>query len=181
MTDIFEQCYQILIEQEGRYANNPQDAGGETYKGIARNRHPEWDGWPLIDAAKMLPDFPRILEADEVLQTKVKDFYRIQFWNSIRCPDMPPPLALLVFDDAVNEGQENAARRLQTALNVKVDGDIGDITIAAANQKYSVFLLSKLSAVRLIAYTYKNDWPVFKDTWTVRMFEVYRHALSMTS
>ena len=40
---------------EGGYAHLAGDAGGETYRGIARNFHPEWPGWKFIDRVKPLP------------------------------------------------------------------------------------------------------------------------------
>ena len=51
--DIFDQCYDIVVKKiEKLYSNNPQDAGGETVWGIARNKHPEWGGWPIVDQLK---------------------------------------------------------------------------------------------------------------------------------
>jgi lysozyme family protein len=44
---------------------------------------------------------------------------------------MPPPLALLVFDAAVNNGVSQAKHLLQQALGVTVDGVIGPQTEAA--------------------------------------------------
>ena len=44
---------------------------------------------------------------------------------------MPPSLALLVFDAAVNCGVGRAARWLQGVLGVAQDGVLGDITLAA--------------------------------------------------
>lgn len=33
-----------MLIHEGGYSNDPIDLGGETYKGIARNAHPNWQG-----------------------------------------------------------------------------------------------------------------------------------------
>ena len=49
---IFEPAFKLLILHEGGYANNKNDIGGETYRGIARNYWPKWVGWKLIDHIK---------------------------------------------------------------------------------------------------------------------------------
>jgi len=51
----FGPAYDIIRRNEGYYANNPADTGGETYAGIARNLWPQWPGWPIIDEYKYSP------------------------------------------------------------------------------------------------------------------------------
>ena len=48
---IFNSAFQITMGNEGGYANNPADSGGETYKGIAKNYWPNWEGWTAVDQA----------------------------------------------------------------------------------------------------------------------------------
>lgn len=48
----FKSAYDFAMKWEGGYANVEGDKGGETYRGIARNANPNWQGWPLIDAIK---------------------------------------------------------------------------------------------------------------------------------
>ena len=43
------------------------DTGGMTYKGIARNYHPKWEGWAFIDANSNTA----MLEENSVLQDLV--------------------------------------------------------------------------------------------------------------
>lgn len=49
MNENFLKSYDILIKHEGGYVNDPDDKGGETYKGIARKFNPDWKGWKIID------------------------------------------------------------------------------------------------------------------------------------
>ncbi|MDX2189374.1 MAG: glycosyl hydrolase 108 family protein [Bacteroidota bacterium] len=72
----FEQALTKVLKNEGGYANNPSDPGGETYKGIARKIFGKWDGWVNIDAKKRNPNFRNLLESDPDLQAKVKHFYK---------------------------------------------------------------------------------------------------------
>lgn len=41
-----------VLSREGGYINDPDDKGGETYKGISRKYNPDWKGWRIIDNTK---------------------------------------------------------------------------------------------------------------------------------
>lgn len=56
---------------EGNYVHHPKDKGGETYAGIARRFHPDWQGWWEIDAAKPLQRHDSVPSAEYF----AKDFY----------------------------------------------------------------------------------------------------------
>ena len=45
----FIKSYEITCKHEGGYSFDPDDAGGETYKGISRRFNPQWSGWKIID------------------------------------------------------------------------------------------------------------------------------------
>ena len=45
------------------------------------------------------------------------------------------PVALIVFDSAVNQGTDAATMLLTAKIAVKVDGVIGDKTLSAANNR----------------------------------------------
>ena len=44
----FQPALQKVLAHEGGYVNDPDDPGGETYKGIAHNMHSKWGGWVYI-------------------------------------------------------------------------------------------------------------------------------------
>ena len=54
----FDISFQKVLSYEGGYVNDPDDPGGETYKGIARKMNSKWDGWVLVDLLKQKPGFP---------------------------------------------------------------------------------------------------------------------------
>ncbi len=139
----FDPALQRTLVHEGEYTRDPKDRGGETYKGIARTRHPGWEGWKRIDQAKRLRGFPGNLATDPALRAEVTNFYRRQFWEPMQGDVLPDQaVAEEVFDSAVNVGLTRAVEFLQRALNVLnrngklyadlvVDGDFGPRTLAA--------------------------------------------------
>ena len=75
----FLDAYSITLQHEGGYGNDPDDVGGETYKGISRVYNPSWKGWGLIDDYKSESNFPKCLEMDsglQILQLKAKSKLR---------------------------------------------------------------------------------------------------------
>ena len=140
----FEIALTRTLRFEGGYANNTNDTGGETYRGIARKFHLTWAGWPIVDIAKSNPTFPSSLEANPLLGSLVADFYRTEFWNAVRAGEIhSQAIASELFDAAVNHGIAPAVRILQQAMNyltappllfLTVDGAIGPTTINAVNR-----------------------------------------------
>ncbi|QJD94844.1 hypothetical protein HH214_02600 [Mucilaginibacter robiniae] len=138
----FNVAFQITMRNEGGYANTPEDAGGETYKGIARNYWPSWAGWPIVDGvkAKHPAKLNTALASSTGLQTLVMSFYKSNFWDAMFMDAMhDQQLANQLFDTAVNMGIGTAAKILQKAINqlrpgtLVIDGQAGPKTIAAAN------------------------------------------------
>ena len=143
----FLQAFEKLVNIEGGYVNDPQDAGGETYKGVSRRHHPTWQGWRRIDNAKSDSSFPQNLEDDQPLQTLISAFYKKHYWDRIAGDKIPDQsIAEEVFDTGVNMGMRRAARYLQESINLLdrnqsidlvVDGNIGNKTIRALKKNLS--------------------------------------------
>jgi lysozyme family protein len=115
----FKNAYALTMGHEGHYSNDPEDTGGETWKGVARNFHPNWGGWSIIDAAKSKPNFPNSLKSSNELEEQVMDFYKKVFWDKLLGDDIPSQwIGEELFDTAVNAGVKKAITFLQTALNV---------------------------------------------------------------
>jgi len=136
----FNAALKIVLQYEGIYDDDPDDPGGETYKGITRRDHPNWGGWPLVEANKEAAGFPRNLEGHALLQTLVANLYKELYWDKNHCDQIPTGLDLVVFDTAVNMGGGKAGRFLQQGINellgrqvLSVDGAIGPHTLDAVN------------------------------------------------
>ena len=123
-----------VLKNEGAHANDPDDAGGETYKGISRKNYPTWSGWTSIDQIKKYHPrgFKTILEGTKELQDKVKEFYKRNFWDKLYLDDCAnQELANQCFDMAINAGVKAGVKILQKTLGIPADGKLGSVTIAA--------------------------------------------------
>jgi len=131
----------ITLKYEGLYSNDPDDFGGETYKGISRNKHPNWPGWKIIDSYTLPLPFSDKVEKN--LFHIVKKFYRLKFWDEIMGNKITSlEIAQELFDTAVNMGNHRAIKFLQQSLNLLnrtgvlftdlvVDGIVGPKTLHA--------------------------------------------------
>jgi lysozyme family protein len=151
---IFNTAYNLTDKIEGGYVNDPDDNGGETYRGIARNKHSNWRGWYRIDEEKRKTKDAKsatgglttFLDADEELQKLVKKFYYEEFWCKINGNLFSDQrIVNEVYDNAVNMGPEKSAEILQRTINVlnknqrhyldiTVDKEIGRRTIMALEE-----------------------------------------------
>lgn len=159
----FDIAHKKTAGNEGGYANNPHDAGGETFAGIARKFWPKWAGWQGIDAAKkkLLPpppygsreyrnwvkNFDGILKTSPLLQKYVDEFYKVNFWDAYRLGEIQnQAVADWAFDHVVNAGARGA-KWLQEAAGVKADGVVGLVTLKAVNGADPVSLLRRMKEV----------------------------------
>ena len=135
----FKTAYKKIEAAEGGYCFDPDDAGGETYKGISRRANPNWDGWISIDAIKKShpTTFKDILKKTPELEKKVQDLYKDKYWDCFELDDVPNQLvAEQMFDTAVNQGQTAAIKFAQRVLDLRETG------------KWSLDLLNKLVAIK---------------------------------
>jgi lysozyme family protein len=120
-TPLFDAIFTVLIGEEGGYTCDPNDPGGETNWGISKAAYPNVDIKALTKAgaeAIYVRDYWTLQPADGSIAAVTGD-------------NMPPLLALMLFDAAVNNGIERAREWLQAAVGVATDGVIGPETMAA--------------------------------------------------
>lgn len=141
----FLEAFEKTMGHEGTYAKDPDDTGGETYKGISRVYNPQWEGWKIIDDMKPHPDFPTMLYQLPQLQESVCDFYKKFYWDSNKLDNVDSQaIAEEMFDTAVNMGRSRAAKFLQESLSylnrnerifddLVIDGRIGSASLSALN------------------------------------------------
>lgn len=119
----FDEAFEKTAAIEGGYVFDPDDAGGETYKGISRRFNPSWKGWYRIDEIKRASSrkkkFDKVFEQDESLQKEVVLFYKEAYWDKFWGDEIPvQEIAEELFDTGVNMGVRRAVGFLQEGLNL---------------------------------------------------------------
>lgn len=156
---------------EGGLDDDPHDHGGRTAYGIIQR---EYDGFrrrhglPTRDVWKIT-----IEEYTEI--------YHNRYWQPW-CDRLPDGLDYVFFDDAVNTGPVQAARNLQRALGVRVDGMMGDVTLGAANtHKDLPALIKRYCEQRRCFYRALRQFPRYGRGWLNRVRHVEKGALAMAT
>jgi lysozyme family protein len=146
----FGAAFAVIIGEEGGYARDAADPGGETKFGISQRAYPSLD-----IAALTLDD--------------AKAIYRRDYWERHRCGEMPWRWGLAIFDTAVNQG--GGVRWAQLALSAVEDGAVGPETLAlmakARGDDYRAFL-----ALRAEAYARQPAFATYGHGWLKRLFRI---------
>jgi len=109
-----------------------------------------------------------------------REIYRELYWEPLHCDEMPGGIDLALFDCGVNQGTSRAARLLQRALNVSVDGVIGPVTMRAATDARPLDLLTEFMALRMRAYgRLSRLFRTFGLGWSRRLMAVHRRAQAL--
>ena len=168
MTD-FERAFAVLIGNEGGMSLVASDPGNWTGGAVGRGvlRGTKWG----ISAAS----FPT-LDIASLSQAQAASIYQVHYWLAARCDLLPGPLALLVFDAAVNNGVGGATRFLQQAVGAAADGAFGGGTLVALRSALGNGSPDRVQAVctefqarRLVFMAGLQTWAVFGLGWARRL------------
>lgn len=168
----FDTALAFVLGFEGGFSDHPQDPGGATNLGITqatldgfRRDHPEWG----------LPADVRGLKRAHAAR-----IYRTGYWNPVHGDELPPGIALLAFDCAVNQGPGRAVRLLQEAVGVTADGKIGPKTLAAISEASPSTLIREYAMRRALAYVATGRMAIFGKGWFRRLFGAVIEAVRMS-
>lgn len=161
----FEDCLPHILEMEGGYSNDPYDPGGPTNFGITLKVYATWRGAQLTAGSR--DQLTRGLK--KITQREVAAIYHKNYWQRAVCQKMPPGLALMHFDCAVNQGVSRATRFLQRAVATDVDGEIGPLTIAAARSHPVEETIEAYAALRRAHYRSLHHFWRFGRGWLRRV------------
>jgi lysozyme family protein len=174
---IRDQAIALMLLIEGGEANVKGDPGGHTKYGITQSTLDK-----LRAPAYALPDNVADLTAGQAAS-----IYKTVHWAAIRGDELPPALAPLVLNAAVNMGEPRAIMLLQDTVGVKADGLIGPATLYAVRAWRSRYMPDQSLAEEFCAhmaarYAFidnKNaDLTQFELGWFRRLFRVYTLAVS---
>ncbi len=149
----FDDAFTKLLGHEGAYSNHKDDPGGETMWGITKSVAIA-NGY--VGDMKSMP------------QEVAKAIYKKNYWDKISADKLPEDIRYVVFDGAVNSGVTQAIRWLQMAVGAKVDGVIGQETIAKCFVD-NTELKSSYLGCRLKFMTDLPTWASFGKGWARRI------------
>ena len=165
----FPHCLELVLAHEGGFVNDPRDPGGMTNLGVTKRA---WEAyaWRSVDEATMRGLTP----------AAVAPFYKTQYWDKVRGDALPSGVDCAVFDYAVNSGTSRAAKALQQAAGVLVDGAIGPATLAAVAKADPVDLVARICNLRQAFLQGLATFDHFGKGWTRRVSEVRNEACALS-
>lgn len=158
--------FEFLQELEGgdELVDDPADPGGLTRWGISQR------AFPGLDIRSLTRD-------------QARKIFEERYWVSARCADLPYPVAIIVFDAAVNQGVRTAVRCLQRAVGVPEDGVVGTVTLNAVARQSAHDVVERVAIERASRYLQINTpgEERFERGWITRLIKVTRRALEWRS
>lgn len=139
--DAFGLCVDLVINIEDGYVNDPDDLGGETRWGISKRSYPHVD--------------IKNLSREGATAIYRKDYW--QWCNGDALAAISLPVALMVFDGAVNQGKGRVCCWLQESVDALMDGHVGPNTLAALQRADIRTVLQELGGRRAWAYMLAPD------------------------
>ena len=168
MQSNFEQCFALVLKNEGGYVDNPADPGGATNLGCTKAV------WEQYIGRSVTKDDIKALTPNDVMP-----LYKVKYWDTIKGDDLPKGVDYAVFDFAINSGPSRAAKALQSVLSVTVDGQIGSATLRALETANPREVATAVCEVRLAFLQSLPTYGTFGKGWSRRVVEVEQTAFNM--
>ena len=115
-------------------------------------------------------------------ENKLIEYYKKQYWDVNKCDDISSQtLAEELFDFGVNAGPETAAKILQRLVDVKDDGNLGEMSLYAINcaicfDLFSLqlnFALEKIKHYHRISKAPGSENRKYIHGWLNRTYEIF--------
>ncbi len=171
VAETFPHALRLALVDEGGLDDDPHDHGGRTAHGIIQR---EYDGF------RARHDLPR-RDVWKITPAEYTEIYRDRYWAPW-CDRLPAGIDYAFFDAAVNAGPAAAARTLQRTLGVRVDGFMGDITLASAmhgSADDAEGLIHRFCEARRAFYRVLAQFPRYGRGWLARVDHVEHAAKAM--
>jgi lysozyme family protein len=162
----FEKALAIVLTYEGGNDDDMRDPGGRTSRGILQR---EYDRYRR---SKRLP----LGDVWKATQAEIVEIYRKNYWDRLRCEELPAGVDLTIFDGGVNSGVAQVTKWAQracqsyAAYGARVDGDFGPATLQALqNQPDNDLLVADIMARRLAMLKGLKTWKYYGKGWSARV------------
>jgi lysozyme family protein len=168
----FDACFAKVIQSEGGYVWDKDDAGGETNLGVTAGAWGAYLGRPINPG-----------EMKALTKDTVKPFYRQMYWDKVKGDNLPAGVDYAVFDFAVNAGVARAAKFLQRAVGAVDDGVIGSGTLGLVVKTDPQKTLDNFADQKQRFYnglaTNNPSQQKFLKGWLARVDHVHIDAIAM--
>ena len=166
--DNFDRCVAVTLAYEGGFSDNPDDPGGATNFGITKRVLEAFLGHPVtVDDVRAMSSGTAI------------EIYRANYWNQMRCGDLPAGVDLMVFDYGVNSGPATSIKALQGLVGAAQDGAVGRMTLGAVAQAAPATLVGGMAETRMGYLRGLASFAEFGNGWTRRVTDVRQKAQIM--
>jgi len=159
--ELFDRAIDVVLMHEGQIlTDHPDDRGGPTKFGISQRWNPD-------------------VNVRELTRDQAIEIYWERYWLGRGYERLPEPVAIKVFDLAVNLGDQTAVTCLQRALRacgirVKIDGRLGPETCGAAGRADAAVLIAALRSEAAGEYRIRvardAGQATFRDGWLNRAY-----------
>lgn len=173
---LFDQICDIVLGTEAGFSNDSQDPGNWTggKVGVGTLRGTKYGisagAYPNIDIANLT-----------IAQARA--YYKADYWAPTSCDSLPAPVALMVFDGAVNSGFKTSAKWLQSAVDAYVDGNIGPQTLAAVRSSVAAHgadaLCAEILSQRIVYDASLGNWKTEGLGWARRISKLPYQAQTL--
>lgn len=167
----FDDAFAFVIGEEGGLSMDPKDRGNWD-SGIVGQGNLKGTKYGVSAMA-----YPGVDIANLTLEQAKAIFLR-DYWTKIAGDALPAPIALGVFDCAVNQGVSVAIVLLQKAVGVSTDGILGAQTQQAARTTPVATLAKRFTLARIMRYTRSTLWLDDGPNWVSRSLDVLERMIS---
>ncbi|EAV40513.1 hypothetical protein SIAM614_21537 [Stappia aggregata IAM 12614] len=166
----FSKCVDLVLQYEGGYVKHPKDPGGATNLGITIHTLQNWRNDDVTDQ-----------DVKDLTTLEAKQIYQANYWNALKCDQLPLGVDLVVFDFGVNAGPGRSAKILQKVIGVGQDGIIGPISLKALEVVSPEHIVRRFSQLRMDYYRSLKNWDTFGAGWQSRTRKTEAEALKMVN
>lgn len=157
---VWNRAFDLLMQNEGGYVNDPNDKGGETQYGISKKQYP-------------------YLDIPSITLEQAKDIYHNDYWFRYKCECFPDCISICLFDAVVMSNGPKMIKLLQESLGVTADGIIGNQTIGAAHRIPLKPVVNNFCEKRLNYLKTLKSWKHYANGWGARVLRVKQTAEDM--
>jgi len=147
MSNFFQKAHEFTARWEGGLTDYPSDPGGLTNHGVSlrwvqdlarqaredcQRQARSCDGCNAMRTSKcgyysLDMDMDGDVDADDIracTKAQAAALFKKHFWNKLACNGLPLPLAVTLYDGAVNMGPARAVRQMQRAMNTVGESEL---------------------------------------------------------